>query len=131
MFSSTGTVGAVATMLVKADSNTGAVEVSVYSKGMLLDRSGGLGISLWARKGRTAVGDEVIRNTFNTALSVDVKATGIVRPMVSTADKRRRRAAIKAAGRDIHIYIYMYLCVHRLHMCTHNPFTYICVFMYV
>ncbi len=114
IFSSTDTVGAVLTMLVKADSNTGAVEVCVYSKGMLVDRSGGLGISLWSRKGRTATGDEMIRNTFTVASSMDAKATSIVRPLISSADKRRRRAAIKAAGVDIdtHSYLRMYIYVY-------------------
>lgn len=99
ILTSSGSMGAVLTMLVKADMSTGTVEVSVYSKGMLCDRSGGLGVSLWARRGRASRGEEMVRNTFHTASSADMKATSIVRPSVSSADKRRRRAAIKAAGR--------------------------------
>lgn len=97
---SSRTVGAVLTMLVKTDSKTGTVEVCVYSTGMLCDRTGGLAISLWARRDRSETGEEMIRNTFQPSSSSGKGSSSIVRPYLSSADKSRRKATIKAALRS-------------------------------
>jgi hypothetical protein len=100
MLGSTGAVAVVLTMLVKTCPTTGVVEVCVYSKGMLCDRTGGLGVSIWARRGRSTRTEELTRSTFRP-IAVDPSAPHppVARQSVSSADKMRRRAAVRAAGR--------------------------------
>ena len=89
----------ILTMITKSDSATGTVEVCVCSKGMLCDRTGGLGVSIWSRRGRSHDGIDMVRNTFRAVKSADTVLTNIVRPSVSSADKLRRKAAVRAAGK--------------------------------
>ena len=100
MLGSNGVVAVVLTMLVKTCPLTGVVEVCVFSKGMLCDRTGGLGVSIWARRGRSTRTEELTRSTFRP-IAVDPSAPNppVPRQRISSADKMRRRAAVRAAGR--------------------------------
>ena len=64
VFTSDGSVGAVLTVLISVNSNIGTVDVCVYSKGLLCDRTSGLGVSLSLRKGRLTNGVDTIRRSF-------------------------------------------------------------------
>ena len=97
----TGEIGAVLTMFVRANSDNGTLEVHVYSKCILRDRTGGLGLSIWSLRNKNANagrgGGDLVRSTFRTASGPG--ATPIIRPSVSLDDKKRRRAAIRAAAK--------------------------------
>jgi hypothetical protein len=89
-------------MFVRTNEDTGTLEVYVYSKSLLRDRTGGLGVSVRAvrHKGANAGnsgGGDLVRSTFRTATGPGT--TPIARPSVSLADKKRRRAAIRAGTR--------------------------------
>ena len=101
MFNPEGIVDAVLTMGVKLSDSTGALEVSVYSKGMILNRTGGLNICVRANKGRSGTGDVLTRGTCKHIVSTDtaVIQRGIVKPTEILSEKQRRRAAVKAAGK--------------------------------
>ena len=97
----TGEIGAVLTMFVRANNDNGTLEVHVYSKCILRDRTGGLGLSIWSLRNKNANagrgGGDLVRSTFRTASGPG--ATPIIRPSVSLDDKKRRRAAIRAAAK--------------------------------
>ena len=97
----TGEIGAVLTMFVRANSDNGTLEVHVYSKCILRDRTGGLGLSIWSLRNKNANagrgGGDLVRNTFRMASGPGTAP--IVRPSVSLADKKRRRAAIRTAAK--------------------------------
>jgi hypothetical protein len=101
ILTNTGDIGAVLMMFVRTNADTGTLEVHVYSKSLLRDRTGGLGVSVWAvrHKGANAGrgGGDLVRSTFRTATGPGT--TPIARPSVSLADKKRRRAAIRAGTR--------------------------------
>ena len=101
IFNLEGIVDAVLTMGVKLSDSTGALEVSVYSKGMILNRTGGLNICVRANKGRSGTGDVLTRGTCKHIVSTDtaVIQRGIVKPTGVLSEKERRRAAVKAAGK--------------------------------
>ena len=101
IFNVEGIVDAVLTLEVKLSDSTGALEVSVYSKGMILNRTGGLNICVRASKGRSGTGDVLTRGTCKHILSTDsvVIQRGIVKPVEVLSEKQRRRAAVKAAGK--------------------------------
>ena len=94
------TVVLILTMITKNVSATGTLEISLCSKGMLLDRTRGLGVSIWARtrRGRFNGKEDMIRSTTCNGKTV-VPSTVIVRASVSSADKLKRKAAVRAAGK--------------------------------
>ena len=100
IFTHAGDIGAVLTMFVRTNADTGTLEAHVYSKALLRDRTGGLGVSVWSvrHKGANAGrgGGDLVRSTFRTATGTG--AAPIARPSVSLADKKRRRAAIRAGS---------------------------------
>ena len=101
MFNQEGIVDAMLTMGVKLSGSTGAVEISVYSKGMILNRTGGLNICVRANKGRTGTGDVLTRGTCKHVVSTDtaVIQRGVVKPFDGLSEKQRRKAAVRAAGK--------------------------------
>lgn len=101
MFNQEGIVDAVLTMGVKLSDSTGAVEISVYSKGMILNRTGGLNICVRSNKGRTGTGDVLTRGTCKHVVSMDtaVIQRGGVKPLDGLSEKQRRKAAVRAAGK--------------------------------
>ena len=94
-------VALILTMITKNVTATGSLEVSLCSKGMLLDRTRGLGISIWARtrRGRFNGKEDMIRTTTCNINTTDAVSTNIVRPSVPSADKLKRKAAVRAAGK--------------------------------
>ena len=84
-----GTVGAVLTVLVSTSTETGTVNVCVYSKGILCDRSGGLGVSLWWRRGRLISAGEMTRRTSTPPEGTSPRLRSVVPPV-----ERQRRLTI-------------------------------------
>ena len=93
-----GNVAVILTMLVKTDSATGTVEVCVCSKGVLLDRTGGLGVLLWTGRGQGNK-EELTRTTTCLSTQSDSTFPAAGKPKVSNVEKKKRRAAVRAAGR--------------------------------
>ena len=90
-----GLVGAVLSVVVSVCSIVGTVNICVYSKGVLRDRTDGLGVSLSLSKGRSANGVEIVRRSFGTTDGVTVPT----RILSSALEKQKRTAQLKSDER--------------------------------
>ena len=89
ILSSEGLLGMIL-MVATCVAPTGTVEVSVYSKGVLFDRTGGTGISLGVRRVQNPK-CEMARHTFKTAQSL-VRSS----PFITHAQKQKCATLMKA-----------------------------------
>ena len=90
-----GLIGAVLSVVVSVCAIMGTVNICVYSKGVLCDRTDGLGVSLGLRKSRLANGVEIIRRSFGTTDGVTVPT----RVLPTALEKQKRTSQLKSDER--------------------------------